>query len=125
MAEEWGPWVFCDGAGGPSVSHDQIIQLRYLKDDAAGKITIPAADYVYSDFPGFFWRWKRVRVGWLKFERRRVCDDPDFAPVHAYRLLNPPAASVSLLTSIVEQPPKLRIEDETDRDPRLPKRVSA
>jgi hypothetical protein len=41
------------------------------------------------DWPGFFWRWKRVRVSWFRTELRRVCDQPDYAPIIRYRIRKP------------------------------------
>jgi hypothetical protein len=40
---------------------------------------------VYANYPGFYWRWCSVRTGWFKREQRRICDDPAYAPIIAYR----------------------------------------
>lgn len=78
-----------------------------------------------ATWPGFFWRWQRVRVGWFKHEFRRVCDDPAFAPIKRYRIQKPRSSAVSLLAGIVAKPPGAWIRDATDQDQRLPKRVKA
>jgi hypothetical protein len=118
-------WIVHDGSGGPRVSHRQNIEIAYDKVEAEGKLTTQGVGCISPSYPGFFWRWKRVRVGWLRYEMRRVCDDPEYAPIKAYRLQKPRSTAVSLLTSIVEQPPGQWIKDGTDGDPRLPKKVPA
>lgn len=118
-------WVVCDGSGGPRVSHRQNIEIAYDKAEAEGKLTSRGVDCISPSYPGFFWRWKRVRVGWFKSEMRRVCDDPDYAPIKAYRLQKPRSTALDRLTEIVERPPGTWIHDGTDGDLRLPKKVPA
>ena len=47
-------------------------------------------------WPGFFWRWKRVRVGWFRKEWRRVCDNPAYAPIIAYRFGRPRSSGAAM-----------------------------
>ncbi len=125
MDLEWGPLIEHDGGMGPQVTHKQPIRLLFDMAGAEGKLTCDHVDIIKPDFPGFYWRWKRVRVGWFKYAMRRVCDDPAYAPVAAYRFAKPRSTAVDRLTEIVERPPGAWIKDGTDSDPRLPKKVPA
>lgn len=126
MAEdEWGPWIDHDGAKGQVAARTQRIQVRTFHCEAAGKIFVSDADTITADFPGFFWRWRRVRTGWFRTELRRVCDDPAYAPIAAYRIRKPRGTVADLLSEIVARPPGQWITDPTDPDRRLPKRVQA
>ncbi len=78
-----------------------------------------------DSWPGFFWSWRRVKVYWFGSGRRRVCDQPEYAPIIRIRFLRPPASAVDRLAEIVERPPGAWIKDRTDTDPRLPKKVPA
>jgi hypothetical protein len=122
---EWGDWEKHDGACGPLVSCNQRIQVRMVPSEAEGKLTADDFEWISATFPGFFWRWKRVRTGWFKTELQRVCDDPAYAPIVAYRLRKPRSTAVNRLTEIVASPPGQWIKDDTDIDQRLPKRVPA
>lgn len=123
MNEEWGPWVECDGSGGPMIDDGAAFEVRM--DLKGGRDLIGPPDEVNArNWPGFFWRWKRVRTGWFKSELRRVCDDPAYAPIRCYRLRKPPSIAVQLLTSIVENP-RAPVATPTERERRLPKKVSA
>lgn len=124
-AQEWGPWIDHDGGKGPVVPRTQRIQVRMLNREAAGKICVSDFDAITSDFPWFFWRWRHVRTGWFKTERRRVCDDPAYAPIEAYRIRKPRRTVADLLSEIAARPPGQWITDATDTDRRLPKRVQA
>lgn len=120
---DWGPWIVHDGFGGPPVEAATRAQVQYRADEAEGLLI--ATESITASFPGFYWRWKRVRIGWFKTELRRVCDDPDYAPIWRYRLMKPRSTAVDLLTGIVAKPPGAWIKDATDSDNRLPKRVKA
>jgi hypothetical protein len=122
---EWGDWEKHDGAGGPLVSCNQRIQVRMVPSEAAGKLTADDFEAISPSFPGFFWRWRRVRIGWFKTVLRRVCDDPTYAPIVAYRLRKPRSTGATRLAEIVASPPGQWIKDATDSDQRLPKRVKA
>ncbi len=90
MTDEWGPWIKHDGA-----FPDAIEALP----DGATFQALFQADSGFAPDEGdmgplhqcFFWRWRDVRVGWFRTERRRVCDDPIFAPVVYYRVRKPRA----------------------------------
>lgn len=118
-------WIMHDGSGGPRVLHRQIIELSYDLREADGKVTIEGVDCISPSWPGFFWRWKRVRTGWFKSEMRRICDDPTYAPIRAYRLKKPRLTAAERLAEIAAHPPGQWIQDATDGDKRLPKRVPA
>lgn len=98
MGEDWGPWIPCDGTGVPvRIAHGQNFLARIAfpgitPGDNAG---IHAAVW-----PGFFWRWTRVRTGFLRWERRRVCHVPAYAPIIAIRLRKPPAREASTEASV-------------------------
>ena len=49
--------------------------LRYPQPD----------ETVTPDHPCFHWHWRTIRTGWFKRETVRVCNDPAYAPVVAYR----------------------------------------
>lgn len=122
MVEKWGPWIDCDGAGGPQVANGQVLQVRV--DISAGNgLILPQDGCDVRLWPGFTWRWIRVRTGWFRSALRRVCDDPAYAPIERYRLLMPPGAAIQLLTSIVENP-RAPVAPATEREHRLPKKVS-
>jgi hypothetical protein len=89
MSEEWGPWIDHDGAE-PNIPDGVDFEVEFT--DARGKL-VPAsgAEIDTTIFPGFFWRWKTVRVVWFRHERRRVCDDPAYAPIIRYRIRKPRA----------------------------------
>ena len=85
MADEWGPWIEHDGAG-VCVPGGSVLQVKFggpgLMPDDFAKLSLEA-------YPGFFWRWKRVKTGWFSSEMRRVCDDPAYAPIIRYRIRKP------------------------------------
>lgn len=118
-------WIMHDGSGGPRISHRQTIELAYDIEEAKGKLTSTGEASLTPSWPGFFWSWKRVRTGWFKFEMRRICDDPNYAPIKAYRLQKPRSNAADRLAEIVASPPGQWIKDDTDIDQRLPKRVPA
>lgn len=105
MGEESGTgWIKADGFGGPRITHRQTIEIAYDLTEASGKITTAGTDCISPSYPGFFWRWKRVRTGWFKCEMRRVCDDPSYAPIKAYRLKKPRSIAATQLAEIAADP---------------------
>lgn len=107
-------WIRADGAGGPRITHRQTIEFAYDLTETFGKITTAGVDCISPSYPGFFWRWKRVRTGWFKSEMRRVCDDPSYAPIRAYRLQKPRSTAADRLADIAAVPyaPPLVINPE-------------
>jgi hypothetical protein len=83
---EWGPWIEHDGAA-PVWKDRAFVRLKV---GGAGFVT-PLNEPSGWDDPGFFWRWRRVKTGWFRSELRRVCDDPAYAPIIAYRIRRPRA----------------------------------
>lgn len=119
---EWGPWNELDGSGPPIIADGMIFEAIF----SGPGVRVPDHSVVdVANWPGFFWRWKTVRVSWFEKARRRVCDVPDYAPIIRIRIRRPPAQSASLLAGIVAKPPGVWIKDATDTDNRLPKRVKA
>lgn len=95
-----GDWVIHDGARGP-VGFTGKIDVRFM----AGDLIAPSTAGITDSWPGFFWRWRDVRVGWFRTRRLPVCDDPAYAPILAYRFLPPPRrAAFELLAGIVASP---------------------
>lgn len=98
----WSDWTEHDGAAPAMLPDGTPVQLAYDDDrlirPGEGKAVSP-------DEPNWFWRWKRVRVGWFRKERRRVCDDPAYSPIIAYRYRRPSA--LTLLERIAEEPQPL------------------
>lgn len=99
MAEEWGPWIEHDGAE-PSLREGFIYQCNFR---LPGIMPKEHAELDSRSWPGFYWRWKQVRVGLLRTEKRRVCDDPSYAPVVRYRVKRPLA--LRQLIDLVENLP--------------------
>jgi hypothetical protein len=118
-------WIMHDGSGGPRVSHKQTIELAYDLDETRGKLTSAGLEKITPGYPGFFWRWKRVRVGWFRFVKQRVCYNPAYAPIKAYRLQKPRSTEVDRLADIAADPyaPPPVINPEGPLY--LPKRVKA
>jgi hypothetical protein len=87
MSGDWGPWIEHDGAR-PTVwecrGRDLWVRVAYEG------LRPGVGDTVSPSYPGFYWRWRRVRVGWFRSEWRRVCDDPAYAPIVRYRFSRPP-----------------------------------
>jgi hypothetical protein len=86
VTEEWGPWVEHDGAEVRSrIPAHAVIAIRL----GAKGIEPPYFKGISHNWPGFFWRIKRVKTGWFSSEWRPVCDDPAYAPIIAYRIRKP------------------------------------
>jgi len=99
VTDEWGPWIRHDGAA-PQVAPPRTLLVEFEGEGLrapSGKIT--------PSYPGFYWRWRTVKTGWFRREKRRVCDDPAYAPIIAYRLRRPPA--LRQLIDLAENPPAL------------------
>lgn len=110
----WGPWINCDGAGMPDcVTIPARVEMRVEVN--AGRHPAPGQNIV--DWPGFWWRWRRVRDGLFSTRRARVCDDPAFAPVVAIRVWRPDA--LDQLLALVANPPPLIAKDRVMPDPTL------
>lgn len=104
MSEEWGPWIEHDGASVSGMIPQGAV-LNILSINTGG---ITAGDIdgpIGLEFPGFFWRWKRVKTGWFRSEVRRVCDDPSYAPVVLYRIRKPRGMTIleNLLADLPEK----------------------
>lgn len=106
MNESWGPWVECDGSGPPNILPGALFQvlmdLRWSHD----LIRIPSP-VNSATWPGYFWRWKRVRTGWFRTAMRRVCDEPGYAPIIRYRIREPKA--LAELRALVADPGVLSV----------------
>lgn len=85
---EWGPWVNHDGADCPVKWTCQVEIDFYVADEGA---LLPPTRKITPSLPNWLWRWRTVRLGWFRTERRRVCDDPVYAPIIRYRVRKPPA----------------------------------
>ena len=119
---EWGPWHELDGRGPPHIPKGAVFEVIF----SGSGVRIPDHSVVEPEtWPGFFWRWKTIRISWFEKARRRVCDVPDYAPIIRVRIQKPPAQKASLLAEIVANPPAALIKGATDKDRRLPKRVPA
>lgn len=119
---EWEPWIELDGSGAPDFPGGTIFECVF----SGPGVTWPNGHAIMTDtWPGFFWRWRNVRVNWFESVRRRVCDQPDYAPIIRIRFQKPPSTATDRLAEIVAKPPGVWIKDATDSDNRLPKRVKA
>lgn len=83
--EKCGFWIEHDGAE-PLMPNYCILDIRV---QLPGKAPACGAELSCVHWPGFYWRWRQVRVGWFRKEWRRVCDDPKYAPITHYRIRKP------------------------------------
>lgn len=105
MAEEYGPWIEHDGAGAqiPSGASFQVLAR------GTGLVFKDGAFIDASRYPGFFWRWRRVRKGWFGSELVRVCDNPAYAPIIQYRIRKP--RGLLILQEIAANPPAMPVPE--------------
>jgi hypothetical protein len=99
---DFSDWVKHDGAGGPKVPEGTRVEVLYDRSEQH-LIRVPERCST-ATWPGFFWRWKRVRVGWFWSKLKRVCDDPAYAPVEAYRFAKPRSTAVDRLVELAAEP---------------------
>ncbi|GHF33179.1 hypothetical protein [Seohaeicola zhoushanensis] len=85
--DEFGPWIEHDGGTGPHVN----AEIEIVCDMSSGGKRPGPLEKTCSTSPWWMWRWRKVRTGWFKSELRRVCDDPEFAPIIRYRIRKPRA----------------------------------
>ncbi len=102
MAEEWGPWIKHDGARPYELSGGQRVQV--LWDTRSGTITPAPGSKIDNLYPGWFWRWKRIKTGWFKAELLPVCDDPHYCPIIVYRIRKP--RGLIILEGLLEHLPE-------------------
>lgn len=97
---EWGPWIEHDGGAGPNVTAP--VEITHLGAGIAPK----NGEYADCLHPSYIWKWKTVRVGWFRRERRRVCDNPAYAPIIRYRIGKHKGRSAAMdrLAEIVDMP---------------------
>jgi hypothetical protein len=102
---EWGPWIEHDGRAPQLWSSRQWPVCHTVVEDQPGKINFSGGTISPRD-PRFYWAWRRVRTGWFKSTRCRICDDPAYAPIIRYRLGRPRAQSIAFtrLADIVATP---------------------
>lgn len=108
-----GDWIEHDGSGppaalAPGMSVDAEFERR------RGLIVLKVGVGLPLNWPGWWWRWRNVRVGWFRSEVRRLCegpfqDAPRYAPIVRYRLIRPPA--LERLREIAANPPARILED--------------
>jgi hypothetical protein len=91
MDQDWGPWIECDGSGGPVNQPGTVVQVCMDLRLGPHLVMPPDEGCNSATWPGFFWRWRRVRTGWFRSELRRVCDNPAYAPIKRYRIRRPRA----------------------------------
>jgi hypothetical protein len=98
---EWGPWIELDGSGAPYMP----VGTRFECVFSGPGISWPDGHQIIPEtWPGFRWSWKKVRLNWFESIRRRVCDQPDYAPIIRIRILKPPAKAVDRLAEIAADP---------------------
>lgn len=105
MSDEWGPLIAHDGATPIGRVPDGVILMVHFLVGGGGRLIPPDGTPLTPRSGNWFWRWRRVRVGWLRWERQRVCDDPAYAPIIAYQLRR--TSQVAKLRRIAENPAPL------------------
>lgn len=109
MTREYSPWFEHDGAKPemwlPLSEGWSVIQANIIALDA-DLIKPSDTTGIYQDFPGFFWRWRTVKTGIFRSERRAICDDPAYAPIRRYRFcrIKPPSVAIARLAEIASDP---------------------
>lgn len=106
---EWGPLIKHDGA--EPVWEKTATRIERWIDLKPGLIGPSPDGMIDAAWPGFYWRWKVVKTGWFRSERVRVCDDPAYAPIIAYRFGWDRNAAVEMLREIAANPPPLPADD--------------
>jgi hypothetical protein len=102
MAEDFENWITHDGAR-PEIEVPAKIRVAYVSADLdEGLIT--AVSNITPNWPGFYWRWQRVRISWYRSMLRRVCDDPAYAPIAKYVVLRRRSAAAEQLAAISADP---------------------
>ena len=88
--DDYGPLIQHDGAAPmPILRFSGPVKVQMYWSNESGRISPDEAPATMpGDWPGFYWRWKTERYGLfrLKTRRIRVCDNPDFHPIVAYRI---------------------------------------
>lgn len=77
-----GSLILHDGARPVDFRVGCDIIVKYSRE--SGSVMLEVGDEISAEFPGFYWRWRMVRVGLFGRKRIRVCDDPEFCPIVAY-----------------------------------------
>ena len=97
--EEWGPEIKHDGAR--PVIPNRCRVLATFDTDSKGKLPDENQPLTYNS-PNWFWRWKTINAGIFGKAKIRVCDDPAYAPIIAYRIRRP--RGVAILADIAANP---------------------
>jgi len=100
MSAEWGPWIEHDGGSVEGLLRLPCVIHYYF--DPTGIASTADGQPLPLNWPGFLWRWRYVRAGWFSTELRRVCDDPEYAPIVRYRIRKP--RGLSILERIAANP---------------------
>ncbi len=124
-AKAFGPWIESDGTSCPQ--EPGRYQFVYEGD---GRMMTPGAA-IGAWWSGFYWSWRRRYI--LFGPRERVCRVAGFAPIVAWRRINPPTekavregyAALDILTDIAAgrrapsgpEGPVRRRERSPDREP--------
>lgn len=98
-------WIKHDGAE-PIIPDGAEIQMMF--DITCGGHSHDDGS-IRFDHPCWYWRWKRVRVDWFRTARRRVCDNPAYAPIVAYRFCR--SEGYALVEAIAKAPHEFKLED--------------
>lgn len=115
----WGPWRTHDGGGAPPELRKGDHLEAIVEIDAGGSISPP--EHIWKDWPGWFWRKRRMRVpglaGWfVKGPLRAVCDDPAYRAILRYRIgrhiLEQGNLQARMLAKIAEQGLPMRLNPE-------------
>ncbi len=106
-----GEWIEHDGQR-PELRHGLQIEIEFSGEfGQKSPMDCPA---IGSDYPGFYWSWRKVSAGWFRTRKIRICDDPDYMPIKRYRIIDDDK-QVEWLRRIADKP-----EDIVIIDPQAP-----
>ncbi len=77
-----GEWIEHDG-NAPDIPNGARISAKVKGKEG---LIVPNAGGISINHPGFYWSWVKVRIGWFGRKLIRVCDDPAYMPIVAYKI---------------------------------------
>ncbi len=96
-------WIIHDGKR-PDLSCGGRVELDFCDD--SGLVTSEREEAIGEAFPSFYWDWRRLRIGWFKSTKIRVCHNRLYRPIWRYRIIGDDAdhRSMRRLRLLAEDP---------------------